>query len=138
VVHTLTPAEWRVTVQGSHPNSSVLKKVLYCGVVFWYLGHWMGAWTSVGFGGAPFGLVHICEGLKGTVKSGLVALIIASLYVSTGWLWCPTMVHATMDLGTELLYDMLGHKPGQNACLAGGPEPLTPLRRLRRSPAVGP
>ena len=51
-----------------------------------------------------FGLAHIYQGWRGAVSSGIVGLVFAGLYVMTGSLLLPVVIHAAVDMRGLLMF----------------------------------
>ena len=51
-----------------------------------------------------FGLAHIYQGWKGAVSAGIMGLILAGLYLATGSLLLPVLVHAAVDSRILLMF----------------------------------
>jgi membrane protease YdiL (CAAX protease family) len=84
-------------------TAGICEEVLCRGFVFWYVGHWIGPWPTVVGAAIPFGIAHIYQGPKGAVRTAVIGVVIGSLYVATGSLLWPMIVHATIDLGAGML-----------------------------------
>ena len=50
-----------------------------------------------------FGLLHSYQGWKGGLRSGVIGLILALLYVLTGSLWIPIILHIVIDINSGML-----------------------------------
>lgn len=59
----------------------------------------------IAFGGAAvlFGLVHAYQGVIGVVATFAVGVVMTFLYVATGQLWLPILLHALIDLRAMVL-----------------------------------
>ena len=101
-----TPGERRVFA-ATAITAGICEEVLCRGFMFWYLGHWMGPWVVVVVASVPFGLAHMYQGPKGAVRTGIGALVLGSLYVITGSLLWPIIVHAVVDLGAGAMGRLL-------------------------------
>ncbi len=51
-----------------------------------------------------FGLAHIYQGWRGTIGTGLLGLVFAGLYLATGSLLLPMVIHAAVDLRVLLIF----------------------------------
>jgi membrane protease YdiL (CAAX protease family) len=80
-------------------SAGIGEEVLYRGFVFAYLLNYLHlAWVVV-ISSLLFGIAHTYQGLKGIPQTGLIGLALALLYVYTGSLWAPMVLHAAIDLG---------------------------------------
>lgn len=79
-------------------TAGVCEEIVYRGYLIWYLAAFMGEWPAAAVAGAAFGLLHIYQGGTGAVKTGLVGLAMAVLYVATDSLVWPMILHVAIDL----------------------------------------
>ena len=84
-------------------TAGVCEEVLYRGYLLWYL-------QSLGLGrGAvvvaivAFGLAHAYQGIRGSVASGVMGAVFMGLYLLTGSLVAPIVLHATVDFANFLM-----------------------------------
>ena len=63
-----------------------------------YLAHWMPVWPAAVVGAVAFGLAHWYQGTAGVLKTGATGLIMGLLYVASGSILWPAIVHAAVDL----------------------------------------
>ncbi len=55
-------------------------------------------WGLVALAGAAFGLAHAYQGLAGIVTTGLLGCVLAAVYLDTGSLLLPVLLHSAIDL----------------------------------------
>lgn len=82
-------------------TAGVAEEVLYRGFLLDYLVHRPGALAltpALVLAGLAFGVAHAYQGLLGMVMTGLAGYALAALYVTTGSLLLPVVVHALVDL----------------------------------------
>ena len=84
-------------------TAGICEEVLYRGYLLWYL-------QSLGLGrGAvavaivAFGLAHAYQGIRGSVASGVMGAVFTGVYLLTGSLVAPIVLHATVDLANFLM-----------------------------------
>ena len=65
--------------------------------MFWYLGHVMPLWAAAIVTSVMFGFGHIYQGIANVPKITLVGGVFAGLYLLTGSLWLPMLLHAVFD-----------------------------------------
>ena len=104
-VRMLLPAtvrEARVFI-GLAITAGICEEVLYRGYLLWYL-------QSLGLGrGAvvvaivAFGLGHAIQGIRGIVGTSVAGAVFMGLYLLTGSLVAPIVLHATVDLANGLM-----------------------------------
>ena len=80
-------------------SAGICEEVMFRGFLLRYLvdGHWSVALAAVG-SSAIFGLAHAGHGWSGILRTGLLGLFMALLYLATGSLLVPIAVHACIDL----------------------------------------
>ena len=79
-------------------TAGICEEVVYRGFLIAVLAAAMNTWAAVLVAAFIFGLNHAYQGPKGILKTGLVGLALGGLFVLTGSLWAPMLVHAVMDL----------------------------------------
>jgi membrane protease YdiL (CAAX protease family) len=79
-------------------TAGVVEEIVYRGFMLWYLAHFMPLWAAVLLSSVAFGLGHSYQGLSGGVRTGLVGLVFAVLYVVSGSIWLPILGHALLDI----------------------------------------
>ncbi len=85
---------WRVL----SVTAGICEEVVYRGFLIAVLAAAMNTWAAVLVAAFIFGLNHAYQGPKGILKTGLVGLVLGGLFVLTGSLWAPMLVHVVMDL----------------------------------------
>ncbi len=58
-----------------------------------------------------FGLGHLYQGAAGVVKTGVSGLLAGLLYLLTGSLWIPMLLHAAVDLHAGALGYLAASRP---------------------------
>jgi membrane protease YdiL (CAAX protease family) len=74
-----------------------VEETLWRGYMFWYLGHLMPLWAAAIVTSVVFGFGHIYQGIANVPKIILVGGVFAGLYLLTGSLWLPILLHAVFD-----------------------------------------
>jgi len=90
-------------------GAGISEELLFRGFLFYYLILWFphihsrecALLTSL-----IFGMAHLYQGWKGMLSTAFAGLVFAGLYVLTGNLLVPMVVHATMDLRALLIFWM--------------------------------
>jgi len=94
-----TDREWRwFRVLGI--TAGVCEETLHRGFLIAYLAALTGVWPAVALSSVAFGLGHVYQGAGGVLKTSLLGLVFALLYVFTGSLWAPVVLHAIVDLNS--------------------------------------
>ena len=58
----------------------------------------MNVWAAMVVGAVAFGIAHAYQGPIGILKTGVVGLIMGTLYLLSGSIWGPMLVHAVVDI----------------------------------------
>jgi hypothetical protein len=58
----------------------------------------VGVWPAVFIAGAVFGVAHFYQGVRGMIKAGVLGIAMAALFVGSGSLLWPMVLHVVMDL----------------------------------------
>jgi membrane protease YdiL (CAAX protease family) len=88
-------------------TAGICEEVLYRGYLIWYLSHWVGLITAAALSAVIFGLGHAYQGGRGMLQTGAVGAFLAAVYLVTGSLLAPIVIHAFMDLHSgRVAYDL--------------------------------
>jgi membrane protease YdiL (CAAX protease family) len=79
-------------------TAGLCEELLYRGFLMAYIGALWGFWPAVILSSLVFGLGHAYQGTSGIATTGTIGLILAGLFVLTGSLWVPMLLHAATDL----------------------------------------
>lgn len=82
-------------------GAGVAEELAFRGFLLFYLATFLpGLGTSVAVlaSSAVFGFGHLYQGVRGVVLTAVIGLVLASLYVLSGSLLVPMVVHAALDL----------------------------------------
>jgi membrane protease YdiL (CAAX protease family) len=89
-------------------TAGVVEEVLYRGFMIWYVGHYLPLWTAVLVSSVVFGIGHAYQGIENIPKITIVGAIFAGLYILSGSLWVPMVLHTAVDiLQGRLVFDAL-------------------------------
>lgn len=84
-------------------TAGVCEEILYRGFLIAYLATWTPLWLAVTVSSVIFGVGHAYQGRSGVIKTGFVGAAMAGLFVLTGTLWAPIVVHAAIDINSGYL-----------------------------------
>lgn len=74
------------------------EELLYRGfLIDWFAARW-GIAAAVAASTLLFALGHAYQGVGGIVKTGAVGLVLAGLYLASGSIWLPMILHAVLDV----------------------------------------
>jgi len=96
-----TDAEHRV-FRALAVTAGICEEILVRGYLIWYFGSFMHPWLAMTVAAVVFGVGHLYQGKSGVVKTGAVGLLMGALYLGTGSLLWPMIVHA---VGRAVLRD---------------------------------
>jgi membrane protease YdiL (CAAX protease family) len=93
-------------------TAGICEELLFRGFLIWYLDQLVPTPVALFLAAALFGMAHAYQGTRGVLQTGLVGVGLVILYVLSGSLWIPMLVHAFIDLNTGLLaYTFLARRP---------------------------
>jgi membrane protease YdiL (CAAX protease family) len=95
--HDAREGRWFVLVS---ITAGICEELLYRGFLLAYLAAYVGTWPAVVASSIVFGFGHAYQGLAGVAKTAGLGFILAVLYVVTGSLWAPIVVHAAIDVSS--------------------------------------
>jgi membrane protease YdiL (CAAX protease family) len=89
-------------------SASVGEEILYRGFLISYLAHYtgttaLGLCLAVALPAVLFGVCHCYQGLHAVAKIALLATLFGAIFVVTGSLWIPMILHFLVDLIGMLL-----------------------------------
>ena len=89
-------------------TAGIVEETLWRGFLFWYLGHFVPLWIAAIISTVGFGLAHSYQGLANVPRVALVGAVFSGLYLLTGSLWLPIILHAVVDLlQGRMVHDVL-------------------------------
>lgn len=82
-------------------TAGICEEIVYRGYLMLYIASAIaieGMWPAALLSSLAFGLAHTYQGPKGVLKVSLLGLAFAGLYLLTGSIWLPIVLHAVIDL----------------------------------------
>jgi membrane protease YdiL (CAAX protease family) len=73
-------------------SSSIARNLI---AYFWTF---VGIWPAAGLAAVAFGIAHAYQGVTGMIKTGVVGVIMGVLYLLSGSIWGPMLLHAMVDI----------------------------------------
>lgn len=103
-------------------TAGVCEETLFRGFLIWYLDLLVPTVAALLVGALLFGMAHAYQGARGILQTGLVGLGLVVLYVMTGSLWIPIVVHAFVDLNSGLLAYAFLRRDREHLRVSPGPD----------------
>jgi membrane protease YdiL (CAAX protease family) len=89
-------------------TAGICEELLYRGFLIWYLALLVPTPIAVLAGALLFGAAHAYQGSRGVLQTGVVGLGFVLLYLLSGSLWIPMLLHAFIDFNTgAMAYGLL-------------------------------
>jgi membrane protease YdiL (CAAX protease family) len=79
-------------------TAGICEEVLYRGFLIWYFGMFAGLFAGALLSVLVFGLAHAYQRKEGIVKTGVMGFVLAGIYLWSGSLIGPMLLHAITDL----------------------------------------
>jgi hypothetical protein len=88
-------------------SAGVVEEALWRGFLMWYLTQVFPVWAAAAISAVGFGLAHAYQGTQQIPRITLVGAFFAYLYVLSGTIWLPMLLHAATDvLQGRLAYEI--------------------------------
>jgi membrane protease YdiL (CAAX protease family) len=90
-------------------GAGISEELVFRGFLLYYLSAYLPHFHPVGrvlLVSLSFGLAHIYQGWKGALGTGFLGLILAGLYLLTGSLLLPVVLHAVVDARVLLIFPL--------------------------------
>ena len=100
VPHNDRESQWWV---GLSVTAGICEEIIYRGFMITTLAVLFGPWPAVGLSSLAFGLAHAYQGPKGVLKVFAIGLTMGALFVLSGSLWAPIVLHIVIDLASGYL-----------------------------------
>ena len=79
-------------------TAGICEEILFRGYLLAYLTNWFGLLPAAALTAVLFGLGHLYQGARGILQTGLFGGFLVAIYVLTGSLLMPMILHTLMDL----------------------------------------
>jgi hypothetical protein len=89
-------------------TAGIVEEILWRGFLIWYLGQFMPLWAAALVSVIGFGLAHAYQGVANLPQVTAVGAAFTGLYLLTGSIWLPIILHAAVDiLQGRLAYNVI-------------------------------
>lgn len=89
-------------------TAGIVEETLWRGFMIWYFSQFLPLWVAALISVIGFGLAHAYQGIENLPKVTLVGALFTGLFLLTGSLWLPMILHAAVDiLQGRLAYDVI-------------------------------
>ena len=96
-------------------TAGIVEEVLWRGFMIWYLSLFMPIWAAAVISSIGFGVAHAYQGVKNLPQITLVGAVFALLFVLSGSVWLPMIMHAAVDMFQgRLAYDVVSKTDGNH------------------------
>jgi len=107
-------------------TAGICEELLFRGFLIWYFAHVTGLLQAALLSSIAFGIGHAYQGLRYVLVTGLLGAFLSAVYLLTGSLILPMLIHALMDLYSGwVAYRVFGSAPPAHPA-PGGPWPSAP------------
>ena len=97
-------------------TAGIVEEVVWRGFLIWYLSFYMPVWAAAVVSSIGFGLAHAYQGIRNVPQVTLVGGVFALLFVISGSVWLPMILHAAVDMFQgRLAYDVVNLTNGDQA-----------------------
>ncbi len=79
-------------------TAGIVEETLWRGFLIWYLQQLLPLWAAASIAAIGFGLAHAYQGAENLPKVTLVGALFVLLYLLSGALWLPILLHAAIDV----------------------------------------
>jgi len=79
-------------------TAGIVEEVLWRGFLIWYLGYFMPLWAAAVLSTIGFGVAHSYQGIANVPKITIVGAAFTGIYLLTGSLWIPMILHTVIDV----------------------------------------
>lgn len=83
---------------GLSVTAGIVEEILWRGFLIWYLSQFLPLWAAALVSGIGFGLAHAYQGLANMPQLIIIGLVFSALYMLSGSIWLPIILHAAVDI----------------------------------------
>jgi membrane protease YdiL (CAAX protease family) len=102
-------------------TAGIVEETLWRGFMIWYFSQFLPLWAAALVSVIGFGLAHAYQGFENLPKITLIGALFALLFLLTGSLWLPMILHAAVDiLQGRMAYDIIRRSDDETPAKPGG------------------
>jgi membrane protease YdiL (CAAX protease family) len=94
--------------------AGLCEEIAYRGYLIPYVRFWLPEWPALAAAALLFGLAHLYQGAAGTLVTALLGFAFGYLFVETGSLVLPILLHAAVDISTMVTAWIVLRPPAAN------------------------
>jgi len=79
-------------------TAGICEEIMYRGFLIWYLSHWLELIPAAAVAALIFGFGHAYQGWRGILLTAAVGAFLGAVYLISGSLFVPMLIHALMDI----------------------------------------
>jgi hypothetical protein len=99
IPRTVGEARWFVALS---ITAGICEEILYRGFLVYYFEAFTGHWIAVVLAVLVFCLGHFYQGVTGMLRAGMMGALLMGIYLLTGSLLAPIVLHIATDIGGGL------------------------------------
>lgn len=97
-------------------TAGIVEELLWRGYLIWFLSQYLPLWAAALISTIGFGVAHAYQGAESIVKITVVGAVFTGIFILSGSLWLPIILHAAIDLlqGRMAYTVITRHVPSQS------------------------
>jgi membrane protease YdiL (CAAX protease family) len=79
-------------------SAGICEELLYRAYLIAYFYAMVSVWPAMALAAGAFAVAHAYQGVSGVIKTGVIGVIMGLLYLLSGSIWGPMLLHAMVDI----------------------------------------
>lgn len=79
-------------------TAGIVEEIIFRGFALWYLASFMPITAAIILSSIAFGFGHSYQGANGILKTGIIGVVFGIIFVVSGSIWLPIILHMGLDL----------------------------------------
>lgn len=99
-------------------TAGICEELIFRGVMVYFLFHLpldLPLWAIGLIASSAFGIVHLYQGFKGVIATGFMGYFLFGLYMQTGSLWLPILLHFIIDVKFVFMPNRVSAKSSESS-----------------------